>query len=252
MARFTGRLAVVTGGGGAIGRATALLLAKEGARVFVVDINEQAVQGTISAIREAGGVTEGTTADVSDSGDVERYAKLAAEMGGGKIDLLFNNAGIEGPIAPIEKVSEEAFDRVMAINVRGVYLGLKHVLPYMQAGAAIVNAGSTASLRGEPEQSVYVAAKHAVLGLTRSVAREVAPRRIRVNAVCPGPIATDMMVRIERSYGARDARERFQAMVPLGRYGEGDEVAASVAFLLSDDASFITGAAHSIDGGLSA
>lgn len=250
--RFAGQLAVVTGAGGAIGSATARRLASEGARIVAVDLHEAAVARTVAAIRQAGGEADGVTADVSCSDDVVRYAEAAAGLGGGRIDLLFNNAGVEGPVTPIEQVADEAFDRVFAVNVRGVYLGLKHVLPHMQSGGAIVNAGSTASLRGEPEQAVYVASKHAVLGLTRSVSREVAPRGIRVNAVCPGPIATEMMVRIEQDYGAGGARDRFEAMVPLGRYGGSDEVAASVAFLLSDDARFITGAAHSVDGGLSA
>lgn len=251
MARFTGKVAVITGGGGDIGRATASLLADEGARVVVVDLDEQAIERTVSAIRNAGGEADGVAADVSLAPDVERYAGVAADIGEGQIDLFFNNAGIEGPVAPIEQISDEDFDRIMAVNVRGVYLGLKHVLPYMREGAAIVNTGSTASLRGEAKLSPYVASKHAVLGLTRAVAREVAPRGIRVNAVCPGPIATDMMVRIEHSYGSDGARDRFEAMVPLGRYGGSHEVAASAAFLLSDDARFITGAAHSVDGGLS-
>lgn len=251
MSRFAGRTAVVTGGAGAIGRATACRLGDEGARVLVVDLDEDAMHETIASIRSSGGEAEGCVSDVSLADDAERYASAAAALGGGEIHLFFNNAGTEGPIGLIEEISDQAFDRVMAVNVRGVYLGLKHVLPHMQRGAAIVNTGSVASIRGTARLAAYVASKHAVLGLTRSVAREVAPRGIRVNAVCPSGIEGPMMTRIEEAYD-EVGRERFKNRVPLERYGTAEEVAATVAFLLSDDASFATGGAYVLDGGQSA
>jgi NAD(P)-dependent dehydrogenase (short-subunit alcohol dehydrogenase family) len=249
MARFAGRTAVVTGGGGAIGRATALRLAGEGAIVLVVDRDPTAVAATVSAVRSAGGRADGMTADVSVVQDTERYAQAAAELGGGAVHAFFNNAGVEGPTAAVEDLSAEDFDRVMAVNVRGVFLGIKHLLPHLGDGAAIVNTGSGASLRGFERAVAYSASKHAVLGITRSVAREVGRRGIRVNAVLPGPIEGRMLTSIASGSRGPVTLERFRAGVPLGRLGRPEDVAATVAFLLSDDAAFITGAGYEVDGG---
>jgi NAD(P)-dependent dehydrogenase (short-subunit alcohol dehydrogenase family) len=247
--RFAGRTAVVTGAGGNIGSATVQRLAREGARVLAVDRDGTAAERTAAS---AGSGVQAYTADVTRSAEVAAYAAAAAELGGGEIGLFFNNAGIEGPIAPLDEVDEDAFDAVIAVNVKGTFLGLKHVLPFMRAGAAIVNTASVGALGATPSLGPYVASKHAVLGLTRTAAKEVAARGIRVNAVCPGPVGGRMMESIEQGTGLADARALFTAGIPAGRYATPEDVAAAVSYLLSDDAAYVTGNAHVVDGGMTA
>jgi NAD(P)-dependent dehydrogenase (short-subunit alcohol dehydrogenase family) len=252
MTRFEGRTAVVTGAAGQIGGATAQRLAGEGAKVLVVDRDEAGIATTVEAIEAAGGVAQGCVADVTDAAAIARYAEDGAELGGGRIDAFFNNAGVEGPVAPIEQYPVEEWDRVFAVNVRAVFLGLQHVLPRMGEGGAIVNTASIAGVIGSPGIVGYIAAKHAVVGITRTAALETRGRGIRVNAVCPGPIGGRMMASLEDGWGGERAREMILNAIPLGRYGTVDEVAAIVAFLLSPEAGFCHGATYLLDGGQTA
>ena len=245
-----GKSALITGGGGGIGRATALAFAREGARVAVADVMEEAARETVALVNAAGGQAISLSGDVSRDADVR--AMIDAVVGTyGRLDCAFNNAGIAGwhVDAILKKTaewSEEAFDRMIAVNLKGVWLCMRHELPQMQAqgSGAIVNTGSIAGLVGLPNSSAYVAAKHGVIGLTKTAALEYAESNIRVNAVCPGYIKTPMTEPSMRLRG-----EAILAQTPLKRMGSPEEIAEMVVWLCSERASYVSGAAYNVDGG---
>ena len=253
---FKGKVALITGAGNGIGRAAAVGFARDGARVVVVDRDTAGGEGTIGIIRQQGGEALFVAADVTKSTDVQAYVKAALDKYG-TIDCFHNNAGIEGGIAPTHRYDEDMFDRVIAVNVKGVFLGLRHVLPVMlkQGRGSIVNTASVAGLVASPGMPAYVASKHAVIGLTKTAAGEVARSGVRVNCVCPGPIDTRMIHSLETMLDPEDPNgvgRRYQSNIPLGRYGTAEEVANVVIFLASDMASNITGAHYVVDGGRTA
>lgn len=254
---MTGRLAdkviVITGAGGGIGRATAERVLAEGARVLAVDLPGDGLDATMAAIETHGKDAVAMPADVTQETQVRGYHDEAARRFGG-IDGVFNNAGIEGEMKSFEEYPVELFQRVLAVNTVGVFLGIKHSVDYLRrrGGGAIVNTASTAGLGGNPLLSAYVASKHGVIGLTRSASMAYAKENIRVNAICPAPIETRMMRSIERglSNDPEEVKRQFEQRIPAQRYGEPAEVAALVTFLLSDEASFTFGASYTIDGGM--
>ena len=245
-----GKSALITGGGGGIGRATALAFAREGARLAVADFNEAAAAETVRLVNAGGGQAITLTGDVTDSATVQATIQ-AVVSAYGRIDCAFNNAGIAGfqvdaSGARTHEWSDDAFDRMIAVNLRGVWLCMKHELIQMiaQGGGVIVNTGSIAGLVGLPTSSAYVAAKHGVLGLTKTAAIEYAKDNIRVNAVCPGYIETNM---------TKDAMQRrgdaIMANTPFRRMGKPEEIAEMVTWLASDRASYVSGACYNVDGG---
>jgi NAD(P)-dependent dehydrogenase (short-subunit alcohol dehydrogenase family) len=245
-----GKSALITGGGGGIGRATALAFAREGARVAVADLDAEAARETVALVNAAGGQAISLPGDMSKDGDVRTMIEAAVATYG-RLDCAFNNAGIAGwqVDAAGKKTaewSEEAFDRMIAVNLKGVWLCMRHELPQMQAqgGGAIVNTGSIAGLVGLPTSSAYVAAKHGVIGLTKTAALEYADANIRINAVCPGYIQTRMTGPAMQMRG-----EAILAQTPLKRMGNPEEIAEMVLWLCSERASYVTGAAYNVDGG---
>lgn len=254
MGRLKGKVAIITGAAGGIGAAAAKRFLAEGARVVMVDLDEKALKQ--AARRLDPRRVELCAADVTQVADTKRYIAAAVKRFGG-VDILLANAGIEGRVAKITDYPEDVFDRVMAVNVRGVWLGLKHVIPAMKkrGGGSIVITASTAGIKGAPNMSAYITSKHAVVGMMRSIALECAPLGIRVNSVNPSATETRMMRSIEQGNSPGKpalARKRVVASTPLGRYAEPAEVAALMLFLASEDASFCTGGVYSIDGGKSA
>lgn len=239
------RIVLVTGGASGIGRATALLFAHEGAQVIVVDRDAAGGEHTTAEIHNAGGRGQFIRADVSVASDVERAVGNAAKAFG-HLDIAVNNAGVEGANATTREYSEAEFDRVIATNLKSVWLCMKHEIGAMpDRGGAIVNVASVAGLVGFTEEPAYVASKHGVIGLTKVAALELAARKIRVNAVCPGAIETPMLHRSTPG----DELAAYVEQTPQRRVGKPEEIASAVLWLCSDASAFVTGVALPIDGG---
>jgi NAD(P)-dependent dehydrogenase (short-subunit alcohol dehydrogenase family) len=248
---FAGKVALVTGGGGGIGRAAVLAFARAGAKVAVADIADAAGRKTVELAQQGGGTAVFVKVDVTQASEVENMvAQTVAAYG--SLDCAFNNAGIEEEHMRLADCPEATFDRVIGVNVKGVWLCMKYELAQMQkqGGGSIVNTASIAGLNGAAKMAAYSASKHAVLGLTKSAAIEYARKNIRVNAVCPAVIRTEMY---ERALAADPAiQPRVMQMHPVGRIGEVDEIAAAVLWLSSPAASFVTGHPLAVDGGVTA
>lgn len=252
MGLVTGKVALVTGSAAGIGRATALQFAAEGAKVVVSDIAEGGGEETAAMIRKNGGEAAFIRADVAKAADVAALiAQTVTRFG--RLDCACNNAGIEGTVAPFIDQTEENFDRIINVNLKGVFLCLKAEITQMltQGGGSIVNLASIAGLIGFPGLSPYVASKHAVNGLTKNAALEYAKQGIRVNSVCPGGIDTRMLDSLadQATGGKMTSREMMDNLHPMGRIGTPDEVAKLIVWLVSDSASFVTGVHVPVDGG---
>jgi NAD(P)-dependent dehydrogenase (short-subunit alcohol dehydrogenase family) len=251
MGRLDGKAAIITGGEGSIGMATARAFAAEGARVFLAGISEPDLEA--GAAELGTGTAVWAVADVTDSAQVQAVVKAAAERFG-RLDVVVANAGISGAIAPIADYPEETFDQTLAVHVRGAFLLCKHAVPYLAAGASVIITSSVVGLTSAPNIAGYSTAKHAQVGLMRTLARELAPRGIRVNTIHPGPVDNEFQHRIEvAATGAERERAAaiFEQMIPLARHAAPEEIARAMLFLASDDSSFVTGTTLTVDGGMS-
>lgn len=254
MGRLDNKVAIITGGAGGIGLQAGNLFAREGAKVLLVDLHEDALKEAVQTI--GSDAVRYCAADVTQPDQTQRYIQAAVEQFGG-VDVLLANAGIEGEVKPITDYAIDTFDQVMAVNVRGVWLGLKYAAPEIarRGGGSIVITSSVAGVRGAAGMSAYIASKHAVIGLMRTAALEMADRKIRVNTVNPAPVDTRMMRSLEKGFEPDDpgrAKEMVSAMVPLQRYADPVEVARIMLFLASDESSYCSGGAYMVDGGMTA
>ncbi len=248
MDELDGKVAVVTGAAAGIGRAAAVALADAGVAVVVADVDTKRGEAVAAGIRDEGGRAVFVATDVADDDAVAAMVQRAVDEFG-RLDLAFNNAGIEGVSAPTHECTTDNWQRVLAVNLTGVWSCMRHEIPRMleTGGGSIVNCSSVAGLVGFATSPAYVASKHGVVGLTRTAALEYATEGIRVNAVCPGVIETEMIERF--THGDPVAQEALNAMEPVGRLGRADEIADAVVWLCSDRASFVTGQAIAVDGG---
>jgi NAD(P)-dependent dehydrogenase (short-subunit alcohol dehydrogenase family) len=245
---FTGKVAFITGAGTGIGRATALAFSRQGASVVITDIKAETLQETAQLIEQEGGRSLAIPCDVTQTGSVKAALDKVIDTFG-RLDYAFNNAGVEQPKTPLADIDEAEWDRIVDTDLRSVFLCMKYQIPLMlqQGGGAIVNTSSGAGVKGIPGQGAYAAAKHGIIGLTKSAALDYASQNIRINAVCPGFIETPMYDRF--TGGTEKGRQEVISQEPIGRAGKPEEIADAVIWLCSETSSFIVGHALVVDGG---
>lgn len=249
--RLLGKTCLITGGAGSLGAATAQLFLDQGARVMLLDRDAAALSAVCTGFNTHKVAHQ--VVDVTD-GDAVRDAVSATIDQFGSLAVVFSNAGNFGTVAPIAEYSDDVFDAVMSVHVKGAFLLAKHATPHMTKGGSMIITSSVAGVRGDAGVYAYITAKHAQVGLMRCLAKELAPRGIRVNTVHPGPIDNGFQLAVEEGLGAAmgtDGTEFFNQMIPLGRHGSPQEIARAVLYLASDDSSFVTGSTHMVDGGMS-
>jgi NAD(P)-dependent dehydrogenase (short-subunit alcohol dehydrogenase family) len=252
IARLAGKAALITGGAGSIGLASARAFVAEGARVLLVDLDADALAKAATSL-DGGEAVAWRVADVTDSSQVQAAVGEATERFGG-LDIAFANAGVFGVVAPVAEYPVDVFERVLAVNVTGSFLVAKHALAVMRPGGSLIINSSVVGLTSDRGIAAYATSKHAVVGLMRTAAKEMAPRGIRVNSIHPGPTDNDFQHAIEvEAIGAsrEESAKAFEQMIPLARHASPEEIASAVVFLASDDSAFMTGATLAVDGGLS-
>ena len=250
MERLKDKVALITGGAGGIGMATAKLFLAEGAKVVIVDSNKEALEDASVELNHEN--LSYCIADVSKASDNEKFVEHTLEVHG-KIDIFFANAGIEGTSSAIADYPDAIFDKVIAVNLKGVWLGCKHVIRKMKKGGSVMITSSVAGLKGFAGLGAYVATKHAVVGIMKVAALEFAAAKIRVNTIHPGPVNNNMMRRIEKDMSPdspQDVMKGFESAVPFRRYAESNEIACMALFLASDESKYVTGCSHVVDGGM--
>ena len=254
MRKLEDRICIVTGGAGSLGLASAALFLEEGARVVLVDNDENGLAGAAEALSSHSGKLLTVKADVANTEETRAYVEETVTAWG-RIDVLFSNAGLSGVTKPITEFPEDVFDRVMAVNVRGSFLACKYSLPHMASGGSVILTSSIMGVTAGPEICSYTTSKHALIGLMRTVAKEAAPRNIRVNILAPGPISNSFQTEIEERLTRRigqDGTAMINRAIPLGRHAKPEEIARTALFLACDDSSFSTGSIFMADGGLNA